>query len=211
MIKNLIFDWGGVVLTLDKDLCIKNFADVAGVPDFNEYLTPYLQKGFFAAYENGDIGDQEFVEEIKKISNKPDVGYEEVEFALDSFLKEIPQYKVDLINKLADNYNLYILSNNNPICWRISEKMFDDLSEKPVNELFKEVFLSCRLNLSKPGKEVFLKVIERAGFDPQESLFIDDAHANIETAASVGFKTLFYDVNKNLEEELAKILEGEGA
>ena len=39
MIKNVIFDWGGVVLTLDKDLCIKNFADVAGVPDFNEYLT----------------------------------------------------------------------------------------------------------------------------------------------------------------------------
>ena len=104
MIKNLIFDWGGVVLTLDKDLCIKNFADVAGVPDFNEYLTPYLQKGFFAAYENGDIGDQEFVEEIKKISNKSDVGYEEVEFALDSFLKEIPQYKVDLINKFAGEY-----------------------------------------------------------------------------------------------------------
>ena len=89
--------------------------------------------------------------------------------------------------------------------------MFDDLSEKPVNKLFKEVFLSYRLNLSKPGKEVFLKVIEKAGFDPQESLFIDDARANIETAASVGFKTLFYDVNKNLEEELAKILEGEGA
>lgn len=207
MIKNLIFDWGGVVLTLDKDLCIKNFADVVGVPDFNEYLTPYLQKGFFAAYENGDIGDEEFVEEIRKISNKPGVGYKEVEFALDSFLEDIPQYKIDLINELAKKYNLYILSNNNPICWRISEKMFDDLSGKPVKELFKQVFLSYRLNLSKPGKEIFLKVIEEAGFDPQESLFIDDAPANVETAASVGFKTLFYDVNKNLADELARVLE----
>jgi putative hydrolase of the HAD superfamily len=209
MIKNLIFDWGGVVLTLDKDLCIKNFADVVGVPDFNEYLTPYLQKGFFAAYENGDITDQEFVEEIKKISNRADVGYKEVEFALDSFLKEIPQYKVDLINELAKKYNLYILSNNNPICWRISERMFDELSEQPVKELFKQVFLSYRLNLSKPGKEIFLKVIEQAGFDPGESLFIDDAPANVETAASVGFKTLFYDVDKNLADELARVLEEE--
>lgn len=209
MIKNLIFDWGGVVLTLDKDLCIKNFADVVGVPDFNEYLTPYLQKGFFAAYENGDITDEEFVEEIKKISNKADVGYKEVEYALDSFLQEIPQYKVDLINELAKKYNLYILSNNNPICWRISERMFDELSGHTVKELFKQVFLSYRLNLSKPGKEIFLKVIEEAGFDPSESLFIDDAQANVETAASVGFKTLFYDVNKNLADELARVLEGE--
>ena len=209
MIKNLIFDWGGVVLTLDKDLCIKNFADVVGVPDFNEYLTPYLQKGFFAAYENGDITDEEFVEEIKKISNKADVGYKEVEYALDSFLQEIPQYKVDLINELAKKYNLYILSNNNPICWRISERMFDELSGHTVKELFKQVFLSYRLNLSKPGKEIFLKVIEEAGFDPSESLFIDDAPATVETAASVGFKTLFYDVNKNLADELARVLEGE--
>ena len=197
------------MLTLDKDLCIKNFADVVGVPDFNEYLTPYLQKGFFAAYENGDITDEEFVEEIKKISNKADVGYKEVEYALDSFLQEIPQYKVDLINELAKKYNLYILSNNNPICWRISERMFDELSGHTVKELFKQVFLSYRLNLSKPGKEIFLKVIEEAGFDPSESLFIDDAQANVETAASVGFKTLFYDVNKNLADELARVLEGE--
>lgn len=207
MIKNLIFDWGGVILTLDKELCIKNFADVVGVPDFNEYLTPYLQKGFFAAYENGDIGDEEFCNAIKKISTKPDVGYKEVEFALDSFLKEIPQYKVDLIVELSKKYNLYVLSNNNPICWRISRRMFDELSEIPVDDLFKEVFLSFRMNLSKPGKEIFLKVLEQARITPQESLFIDDAPANIETAKSLGFNTLFYDVEKNLAEELAKVLE----
>ncbi len=207
MIKNLIFDWGGVILTLDKELCIKNFADVVGVPDFNEYLTPYLQKGFFAAYENGDIGDEEFCNAIKKISTKPDVGYKEVEFALDSFLKEIPQYKVDLIVELSKKYNLYVLSNNNPICWRISRRMFDELSEIPVDDLFEEVFLSFRMNLSKPGKEIFLKVLEQARITPQESLFIDDAPANIETAKSLGFNILFYDVEKNLAEELAKVLE----
>ncbi len=206
MIKNLIFDWGGVILTLNKELCIKNFADVAGVPDFNEYLTPYLQKGFFAAYENGDIDDEQFCRSIREISTNPDVGYKEIEYALDSFLEEIPQYKVDLINRLSQNYKLYVLSNNNPICWRISERMFDELSQKNVKELFTDIFLSFRMKLSKPGKEIFLKVLEEAGIQPQESLFIDDAPANIETAAQLGFKTLLYDVNKNLEEELSKVL-----
>ena len=190
MIKNLIFDWGGVILTLNKELCIKNFADVAGVPDFNEYLTPYLQKGFFAAYENGDIDDEQFCRSIREISTNPDVGYKEIEYALDSFLEEIPQYKVDLINRLSQNYKLYVLSNNNPICWRLSEKMFDELSQKNVKELFTDIFLSFRMKLSKPGKEIFLKVLEEAGIQPQESLFIDDAPANIETAAQLGFKTL---------------------
>ncbi len=207
MIKNLIFDWGGVILTLDKELCLKNFADVVGVPNFNEYLTPYLQKGFFAAYENGDIDDGQFCQAVKEISNKPDVGYKEIEYALDSFLTEIPQYKVDLLNSLAKEYNLYVLSNNNPICWRISERMFDELSEIPAKELFNEIFLSFRLNRSKPGKEIFQKVLELAQMKPEESLFIDDAPANIETAAGLGFKTFFYDTEKNLEDELKKELE----
>lgn len=206
MIKNLIFDWGGVILTLDKELCIKNFADVVGVPDFNEYLTPYLQKGFFAAYENGDIGDEEFCNAIKEISTKSEIGLKEIEFALDSFLKEIPQYKVDLINELSKRYNLYVLSNNNPICWRISQRMFDELSENSVGELFEKIFLSFKMNLSKPGREIFLKMLQEAQITPQESLFIDDAPANIETAKSLGFNTLFYDVEKNLAEELEKAL-----
>ncbi|MBQ5802767.1 MAG: HAD-IA family hydrolase [Bacteroidales bacterium] len=92
--------------------------------------------------------------------------------------------------------------------WKVSRPCLSTLAACPRKSglLFTDIFLSFRMKLSKPGKEIFLKVLEEAGIEPQESLFIDDAPANIETAAQLGFKTLLYDVNKNLEEELNKIL-----
>lgn len=206
MIKNIIFDWGGVILTLNKERCLKAFADVAGVPDFNEYLTPYLQKGFFAAYENGDIDDAQFYKCVKEISNRPDVEDKDIEYALNEFLEGIPEYKVKFLMKLTEKYNLYVLSNNNPICWRISKKMFEQLSGEDVNKTFRQIFLSFELNRSKPGKEIFVKVLEMSGLKADECLFVDDARGNIDTAAELGFKTLFYDVDTNLEGTLAAFL-----
>lgn len=209
MIKNIIFDWGGVILTLNKERCLRAFSDVAGVPDFGEYLTPYLQKGFFAAYENGDIDDKQFCKCVKEISNKPDVKDSDIEYALDAFLEEIPKYKVDFLMNLKQKYNLYVLSNNNPICWRISKQMFEQLSGEDVNRTFKQIFLSFELNRSKPGKEIFLKVLDLSGLKAEECLFVDDAKGNIDTAAGLGFKTMFYDVNTNLEETLSDFLKKE--
>lgn len=206
MIKNLIFDWGGVILTLDKEKCLDAFDKVVGVPDFSEYLTPYLQKGFFAAYENGDIDDAEFCRCVKELSTKADVTDDDVKYALHLFLKDIPEYKIQLLKELKKKYRLYVLSNNNSICWNRSSDMFEEVAGYKPDELFEEFFLSFRMNTMKPGDEIYRKVIEIGGLVPQESLFIDDAPANIEAAKRMGFKTMFYDVNTNLEEELYKVL-----
>ncbi len=207
MIKNLIFDWGGVILTLDKERCLEAFDKVVGVSNFSEYLTPYLQKGFFAAYENGDIDDAEFCRCVRELSVKSDVTDDDVKFALYEFLEEIPQYKAKMLISLKEKYNLYVLSNNNNICWEKSSEMFEKVSGRRVDEVFEKFFLSFRLNRMKPGEEIYRKVIEEGALIPEESLFIDDAKANIETAERLGFKTLFYDVNTNLEVELKKVLE----
>lgn len=209
MIRNLIFDWGGVILTLDKEKCLNAFDVVAGVPNFSEYLTPYLQKGFFAAYENGDIDDAEFCRCVRELSVKENVTDDDVKNALYQFLEEIPQYKVNMLLTLKEKYNLYVLSNNNNICWERSARMFENICGKSVDEVFDYCFLSFRLNRMKPGKEIYEEVITRGGLVPQESLFIDDAPANIEAAEKLGFKTLYYDINKNLEEELLNCLNRE--
>lgn len=207
MIKNLIFDWGGVILTLDKDKCLDAFDKIVGVSNFSDYLTPYLQKGFFAAYENGDIDDKEFCRCVRELSTKPNVTDEDVKSALYEFLVEIPKYKIDMLLNLKERYNLYVLSNNNNICWERSSEMFKQTCGNSVEEVFDNFFLSFRLNRMKPGEEIYKKVIEEGGLVPQESLFIDDAVANIEAAAKLGFKTLFYDVDTNLQEELDRVLE----
>ncbi len=206
MIKNIIFDWGGVILSLDKERCLAAFDKVVGVANFSEYLTPYLQKGFFAAYENGDIDDVQFCKCVKELSVKPEVTDDDVKYALYEFLVEIPQYKIDLLLKLRESYGLHVLSNNNNICWEKSSVMFEEKAGCRVEDVFEKLFLSFRLNTMKPGEEIYSRVIA-AGLVPEESLFIDDAPANIETAQRMGFKTLFYDVNTNLEVELNRTLE----
>ncbi len=209
MIRNLIFDWGGVILTLDKERCLDAFDNVVGVSNFSEYLTPYLQKGFFAAYENGDIDDAEFCRNVKELSSKENVTDDDVKFALYEFLEGIPEYKVKMLLALKKRYNLYVLSNNNNICWQKSAEMLEKISGMSVDEVFDYCFLSFRLNRMKPGKEIYEEVIRSGGLVPQESLFIDDAPANIQAAEKLGFKTLYYDINKNLEEELLSYLDKE--
>lgn len=44
MIKNLIFDLGGVVITLDHDEAVRRFTDM-GIRDAADILNPYTQSG----------------------------------------------------------------------------------------------------------------------------------------------------------------------
>ena len=50
MIQTIIFDFGGVIATLDGDEAKKRFSDL-GVADVDRVLDPYRQQGFF-----GDFG-----------------------------------------------------------------------------------------------------------------------------------------------------------
>ena len=46
MIQTIIFDFGGVIATLDGDEAKKRFSDL-GVADVDRVLDPYRQQGFF--------------------------------------------------------------------------------------------------------------------------------------------------------------------
>ena len=73
MIKNLIFDLGGVLVSLDRKRCLDNFSEKLGFDDFGEYLNPYAQKGFFAKFENGDIDAAQFRDTVREHCTKEGV------------------------------------------------------------------------------------------------------------------------------------------
>jgi len=58
--------------------------------------------------------------------------------------------------------------------------------------------MGCR----KPEKEIFLKVLEMTGANPEESLFIDDVEANVIQAKKLGFKTILYSSHEDALIEL---------
>ena len=63
-IKNIIFDWGGVLIDLNLEGCISAF-EQAGAVNVRDLLTGTNELGFFRDYECGKISTPEFREAIR--------------------------------------------------------------------------------------------------------------------------------------------------
>ena len=206
MIKNLIFDLGGVLVSLDRQRCLDNFSKMLGFDDFGNYLNAYAQKGFFAEFESGDINAAQFRDIVREHCTKEDVADEMIDQALDSFLTEVSPYKVKLLLDLKEKYNLLLLSNVNPIAWKTCCELFFKAQGVDIEDVFEKLYLSYEQKTSKPGTQIYQQLIADSGIVPQETLFIDDSAANIETGRQMGLNVLLYDVDSNLEDEVYNAL-----
>lgn len=206
MIKNLIFDLGGVLVSLDRQRCLDNFSKMLGFDDFGNYLNAYAQKGFFAEFESGDINAAQFRDIVREHCTKEEVADEMIDQALDSFLTEVSPYKVKLLLDLKEKYNLLLLSNVNPIAWKTCCELFFKAQGVDIEDVFEKLYLSYEQKTSKPGTQIYQQLIADSGIVPQETLFIDDSAANIETGRQMGLNVLLYDVDSNLEDEVYNAL-----
>ncbi len=76
-----------------------------------------------------------------------------------------------------------------------------------LKRFFSAFFSSCFLGLAKPDPAIFRRVLQITQRQPDECLFIDDRPANIESAASLGIRTLHHSGNaEDLKTHLAGIL-----
>lgn len=188
MIKNIVFDIGGVILHLNRDGAISRFLQL-GINNIEELLDPYLQKGCFLAIENGSMNKEEFRKELSNIAGR-ELSNEDILWAYMGFMAEVPQYKLDYIENLRkEGYPIYILSNTNPYVMEYSES--EKFSEKglPLSYYYDKKFASFEMGTVKPNEDIFLKMIEETGIKPEETLFIEDGPRNIEIAKKLGFQT----------------------
>lgn len=186
-IKNLLVDFGGVLINLDRQRCIDNFRKL-GLPDIEKQLGLYAQNGLFMQHEKGEISSAGFREEIRKQIGSP-VTDGQIDAAWNSFLLDIPTYKLDLLLKLREKYVVYLLSNTNEIHWSWAcENVFPYRGFR-VEDYFEKIYLSYQMKLVKPDAEIFRAVLEDANIEPKETFFIDDSPANCETARLLGIST----------------------
>ena len=87
MIKNIVFDFGGVLTTIDTSRALQRFRDL-GVEEPEQYINSYCQKGPFFELENGDIDAEEFCNRLSAICGKR-ITYEQAMEAWMGFLVEI--------------------------------------------------------------------------------------------------------------------------
>ena len=186
-IKNIVFDMGGVLIDLDWSACVSAFAE-NGFPQAKEMLNPYLQKGIFMQLEKGTVTTSEFYQNIKDNAGSS-ITDEQIDLSLSKFLVELPIYKLEMLRKLRESYNVYMLSNTSSIIMKyVDENMFTQ-EGLTWESYFDHRYLSFEMQLLKPDSSIYEVMLADGAMNPDETLFLDDSPANIATALKLGIKT----------------------
>lgn len=186
-IKNLLFDFGGVIIGIDKNAAVKRFQEI-GATNITEYLNEYRQTGIFLELEEGKLTREEFYDAFRKLFGAH-ISSEDIDSGWLAFLTSIPPYKLELLDSLRKKYKVYMLSNTNPVVaeWAHSKEFTP--SGRNVSSYFDKCYLSYEIGCAKPDLAIYQHVIDDAQINPEETIFFDDGQANLDAAAKLGFKT----------------------
>lgn len=202
MIKNLLFDLGGVIMDIRRKNCVKAFEEL-GMADADTLLGEYSQAGVFAGIEDGSLSPAEFHDEIRRIIGSP-VSDGEIDTAFQKFLIGIPVRRLEALEELHRHYNIYMLSNTNPIMWDGEITRNFRQADKDVNYYFDGMARSYEVGAMKPDKRIFQWVIERFGISPEETVFFDDSRTNVEAAEAMGFHGIVVTPGSEFSELLSE-------
>lgn len=203
--KAVIFDMGGVLVDLDMDGCRNAFKNLLGYYKIDELLDPCHQKGIIGELEEGMLGADEF-RSIVLSESAPGSLPKDVDKAFHHILGSISAYKGELLRKLYESYDLYMLSNNNPITMVKAYELFEEVGA-PIDRMFRKCFLSCDMKALKPSEKFYKAVMEQIGIPAEQMLFIDDSKANVDGAVAAGLPAVHYVPGSDLSELLAEVLE----
>ena len=209
MIKNIVFDFGGVLLDLRPDRCISEFKKI-GIPEIEQMLSLAHQQGVLDAMEKGKYTLDKFCDAIRaahtgayertgKLRSMipfmkdgypiPAPSNRQVVLAFSSMCDGIPPYRLEFVNQLKkEGYHVSVLSNTNTIHWDYCLRYFIEAGYEP-RELFEFSWLSYEMHLVKPNPDIFKIILDESGYVPDETLFVDDNTHNCEVAATFGIHT----------------------
>ena len=185
--KNIIFDFGGVLLDLDFNLTFQAFHQL-GFSHFEDMFTQYTANDLFKKLEKGLISNNEFYQALIKL--QPNITEGEIKEAWNAMLLNYRLASLEYLPTLAANHRLFLLSNTNAIHFDAFTKKFEEeTGQKNFDDFFSKVYYSHLVHLRKPDKEIFEFILKDAGIKAEETLFIDDSYNNLEAASALGFNT----------------------
>lgn len=206
-IKALIFDMGGVLVDLDIEDCKRAFKEDLDYHRIDDIIDACHQKGIYGELEEGVLSADEF-RRLVLAESRPGAAPEDVDKAMWHILVGIAPQKAELLRKLAQKYDLYLLSNNNAICLPRSRRMFEEAGI-PLDRIFRECFFSFEMKALKPSETFYKAVIDRIGLPAEQMLFIDDSMTNVNGSAAAGLPAVYYEPGTDLRAVLAEALEEE--
>lgn len=195
MIKNIAFDFGGVLFDLDYEGAIETFKKI-GLADAEQRLDRFHQRGVFELLESGRISPDAFREELGKMCGRA-LTHDEVMSAWLGYVgAPVDEAKLAMLDALrAEGYRTFLLSNTNPFVQAWAESPQFSKAGRPLSDYLEKCYCSYEVGIMKPDPAIFEYMLKDAGIAPTETLFLDDSPANIAAASDLGIQTLLVEKN----------------
>ncbi|MCT4637379.1 MAG: HAD family phosphatase [Bacteroidales bacterium] len=195
MIKNIIFDFGGVLVDWNPEYLYSEVFDNREDMDF--FLSEICNSEWNTMQDAGQTlakGTELLTQKYPEYSNLIKMYYGKWEV----MLKDKIEANTDLLPLLKNNYRLFGLTNWSAETFPIALNRFSFF------KLFEGIVVSGEEKLVKPDRRIFDVLLNRYNIKANESLFIDDNSDNIIAADKLGFKTIHYS-DIDLKEQLTNM------
>ncbi len=202
--KNIIFDFGNVLFDLDLPRIGQHFQAYWGEKALAARDKLNAAK-VFELYETGGLSTEEFVNDLR-FAVEPYLTEEQVINAWNSVFLGMPGERFDMLTRLREHYNVFLLSNINDLHARwiddymLREHGFSDFQ----TQFFDGVYYSHLIRLRKPDREIYEYVLADAELEPRETVFFDDLEENVEAARALGIQGIL----KRPEEDILEMMKG---
>lgn len=181
MIDHIIFDFGNVLINLDKTGFKKSLLEIGISPEH-----PKLQK-LNETFEIGGISEQDFLTGLQELSSQ--VTIFEVRRAWNTIIGYFPPVHLEFLQELKKTHKLYLLSNTDAIHIQHFEHRHGENFTKAFYRCFEKIYFSFEHKMRKPNPEIYQKVLNDFHMSPENTLFVDDKKDNILAAEACGINT----------------------
>ena len=188
-IKNIIFDYGNVIFTIDFKRTQGAFTSL-GVDNVESFYAHKGHHSIFDEFEKGEITADKFRNGIRIITNKPNLTNQQIDDTWNSLLIGVPAGNHELLQKVKQQYRTFLLSNINEIHLKhINNYLKTEFDLEGNDVFFEKIYYSHLVAKRKPNKDIFEQVLEENKLNPAETLFIDDSPQHLKTATDMGIQT----------------------
>ncbi len=200
MVRNIIFDIGNVLV----EYCWREHIALCGYTGetAKRLGLAMMQSPVWPELDRGVWSEEELLEGF--IQNDPELEPEirHVFADLSTLVRLYPGTDAWLEALRVKGYRLYYLSNFSGKCRR------EAIRQLGFMERMDGGIMSYEVREIKPHEKIFRLLFERYGLKPEESIFLDDTSANLETAKRLGMRTVLVESQEQAMEELDKVLKG---
>lgn len=198
MIRNIILDFGKVLVDYDFDIFFRRY-----VPDENrrkQFVPILYNDGLTPVVDRGEKPFEEIVDDL--IAENPEFEPELRIFSEhypDLIIGEIPGMKNLLKRLKTEGFKLYGLSN-----W--CSKVYITMEQYDIFNLLDGYIISSEVHKIKPEPGIYQCLFERFNLKPEECVFADDKEENVEASRKEGMPAIVFKNTEQFEAELRKLL-----